>query len=198
MAGITAAQIQELRAKTGVGIMDCKKALIEADGNIDKAIDLLRKKGAKVAAKRAGQDTKNGIVHSYIHPGGQVGVMVKINCETDFSANSDPLKEFAHNLCMHIAAANPLAVDESGVDNSLIEKEKEIYRDQLVQEGKPAQVIDKIIEGKVRKYYSTICLLKQPYIKNDKISIEEYLNELIAKIGESVKVTKFSRFQIGA
>ena len=198
MAGITAAQIQELRTKTGVGMMDCKKALIEAGGDMDQAIDLLRKRGAKVAAKRAGHETNNGIVHAYIHPGGQVGVLIKINCETDFSANSDAVKEFAHNVCMHIAAANPLAIDESAVDASLIEKEKEIYRDQLMQEGKPAQVIDKIIEGKVAKYYSTICLLKQPYIKNDKITIEEYLNELIAKIGESVKITKFSRFQIGS
>ena len=197
MAGITAAQIQELRTMTGVGMMDCKKALVETGGDIQAAVDLLRKKGAKVAAKRAGQDTNNGIVHAYIHPGGQVGVMVKISCETDFSANSEPVKEFVHNLCMHIAAANPLAVDESGVDGSLIEKEKEIYREQLEQEGKPAQVIEKIIEGKVRKYYSTICLLKQPYIKNDKINVGEYLNELIAKVGENVKVAKFSRFQIG-
>ena len=197
MADITTALIQKLRAQTGIGMMDCKKALVEAGGDVEKAVELLRKKGAKVAAKRAGQDTKNGTIAAYIHPGAQVGVMVELNCETDFSANSEPVAEFARNLCMHIAAANPLEIDEDAVDSSLIEKEKEIYRDQLVQEGKPAQVIDKIIEGKVRKYYSTMCLLKQNYIKNDKITIQDYLEELIAKIGESVKVKNFSRFQIG-
>ena len=198
MADITTALIQELRTKTGIGMMDCKKALIEADGNVEKAVELLRKKGAKVAAKRAGQDTKHGLVSAYIHPGGQVGVLLELNCETDFSANSEPVSEFSRNVCMHIAAANPLAINKDAVDASLIEKEKEIYRDQLVQEGKPAQVIDKIIEGKVRKYYSTICLLNQPYIKNDKITVQDYLDELIAKIGENVKVKSFSRYQIGA
>ncbi len=194
---ITVDMIQQLRGKTGIGMMECKKALIDTDGQIDQAIDLLRKRGAKVAAKRAGQETKHGVVFSYIHPGSTLGVMVEVACETDFSAATDTLKDFARDISMQIAATNPLAISSDQLDPAIVAKEEEIYRSQLAEAGKPANVIDKIIEGKIRKYYQTACLLNQPYIKNDKITVQDHLNELIAKITESIKISRFCRFQIG-
>ncbi len=198
MAKISLDLIQELRKKTGIGMMDCKNALTEAGGDITKAIDLLRKKGADVAAKRADKDTNNGIIHSYIHPGANLGVMIEISCETDFAANTEDMKTFAHNLCLQIAAGNPLAVDPEGLDQSLIEKEREIIRDQLAKLGKPEHLLDKITENKLAKFYATSCLLHQKYVKNEKLTIGDYLNEVVAKVRENIKIKRFVRYHIGA
>lgn len=197
MAEITLELIQELREKTGVGMMDCKKALIEAGGDFEKAIEILRKKGANVAAKRSGNETNNGLVTAYIHPGARLGVLLEISCETDFSANTESLKNFAYDICMQIAATNPVSIDRTEVSSALVEKEKVIFREQLEKSGKPAAVVDKIVEGKLEKFYETVCLLDQSFIKNDKIKIKDYLNELVAKINENIKIKRFARFQIG-
>ncbi len=198
MANITKELIQELREKTRIGMMECKKALTEAGGDMEKAIELLRKKGASLASKRAGKDAKNGIIHSYIHPGANIGVIVEINCETDFSAKTDVMKEFAKDVCMQIAAASPLCVKPEDLNASFIEKEREIIREQVKQSGKPENTIDKITENKLGKLYETACLLKQRFVKNDKISIQDHLNELVAKIGERIQIKRFCRYQIGS
>ncbi len=195
MAEITLELIQKLRERTGVGMMDCKKALTEADGDVDKAIELLRKKGAAVAEKRAGNVTAEGIVHAYIHPGSRVGVLIEINCETDFVARTDEMAQFAQDLAMQIAAFKPLCVSSQEVDPALIAKEQEIYREQL--HGKPAQIIDQIIEGKLQKYFGEICLLNQPYIKNDSLTVHDLLKDLIAKMGEKIAIRRFVRYEIG-
>ncbi len=195
MAEITLELIQQLRDRTGVGMMDCKKALTEAGGDIEKAIELLRKKGAAVAEKRAGNVTAEGIVHAYIHPGARVGVLIEINCETDFVARTEEMAKFAQDICMQIAALRPVCVSSVEVDPALIEKERAIYREQLA--GKPAAIIDQIIEGKLQKYYTDICLINQPFIKNDKLTVDDVLKELIAKMGESIKIKRFARFEIG-
>lgn len=197
MAEITKELIQKLREKTGIGMMDCKKALIETNGNIEKAIELLRKKGAKVISKRAGKEVKNGIIHSYIHPGANIGVLVEINCETDFSANTEAMKEFAKDICMQIAATDPLCISIKNLDPNLVEKEREIIREEVRRSGKPENLVDKITENKLEKFYETTCLLKQKFIKNDKISIQDHLNELVAKIGETIQIKRFNRYQIG-
>ena len=198
MAKITVEMIQNLREKTGIGMMDCKKALEEAGGDPEKAIQLLRKRGEKVALKRSGQATKNGLVHAYIHPGANLGVLVEISCESDFSANTDALKNFAHDVCMQIAACHPVAVSPEDVDIARIESEKEIYRSQLKESGKPEMVIEKIVEGKLNKFYETVCLMEQKFIKNDSITIRDHLNELVAKVNENIKVKRFVRFEIGS
>lgn len=195
MAEITLELIQQLRERTGVGMMDCKKALTEAGGDIEKAIELLRKKGAAVAEKRAGNVTSEGLVHAYIHPGSRVGVLVEINCETDFVARTEEMAKFAQDIAMQIAALKPICVTSSEVDPALIAKEQDIYREQL--KGKPAQIIDQIIEGKLQKYYTDICLLHQPYIKNDSLTIHDLLKELIAKMGEKITIKRFVRYEVG-
>lgn len=198
MAKIDIKLIQELRERTGLGMMDCKKALIETDGDMEKAVELLRKKGAAVAAKRAGKETTEGIVHSYIHPGNKIGVLVEIDCETDFVAKTKELEQFANDLCMHIAALRPLYLSEQEVDPTFLEHEKNIMREQLADSGKPDKIIDQILEGKLSKLYSEICLLKQPFVKNDQVTVEEALQELIGKIGENLKIKRFARFEIGS
>ena len=195
MAEVTLELIQKLRERTGVGMMDCKKALTEANGDIEKAIELLRKKGAQVAEKRAGNVTAEGLVHAYIHPGSRVGVLVELNCETDFVARTEEMAQFAQNIAMQIAAFRPICVSSVEVDPQLVEKERAIYREQL--SGKPAQIIDQIIEGKLEKYYTEICLLNQPFIKDDKLTVDDVLKGLIAKMGESIKIRRFVRFEIG-
>jgi elongation factor Ts len=195
MVAISMELIQKLRERTGVGMMDCKNALQESDGDIEKAIDILRKKGAAVAAKRSDKVTAEGLVHAYIHPGSRIGVLIEINCETDFVARTEDMVKFAQDLCMQIAAFKPICIMSNEVNSELIEKEKAIYREQL--SGKPAQVIDQIIEGKIQKYYTEICLLNQPFIKNDKLTVEDILKELIAKMGENIKIKRFVRFEIG-
>lgn len=194
---ITAKMVKELREASNAGMMDCKKALAECDGDMDLAMDYLRKKGIASAAKKEGRATSQGIIGSYIHMGGKVGVLVEVACETDFVARTDDFQDFVHNLAMHIAAASPVAVVREDVDATLIEKEKEIYRDQMKNEGKPDNIIDKIVEGKVDKYYSEIVLLEQKYVKDPDMTIEDYLKSIIGKLGENMQVKRFARFQIG-
>ncbi len=189
--------IQKLRNLTGLGLMDCRKALEENDGDINKAVESLRKKGAAVAAKRAGKDTAQGLIHAYIHPGSQIGVLVEINCETDFVARTDAIKQFAQDLCLHITALKPLYLSSEQVDPKFLEHEKQIMHSLLVDSGKPEKMISQIIEGKVQKLYSEICLLNQTFVKNDQLTISQALEELIAKTGENIKINRFSRFEIG-
>jgi len=197
MAEITALMVKELRAATGSGIMDCKKVLAEADGDMDKAIDLLRKKGLAKAAKRAGRSTSEGIIYSYIHTGAKLGVLLEVNCESDFVAKTENFEKFAKDIAMHIAAANPAGLVPEDVDQSVIEKEREIYRAQMLEEGKPENIIDKIVDGKVEKFYKEVCLLSQPYIKDPQKTVEDVLKETIATIGENIQIKRFARFQIG-
>jgi elongation factor Ts len=197
MAKISAGMVKELREKTGSGMMDCKNALAEVDGDIEKAIEFLRKKGLATAQKRAGRALNEGIIQSYIHMTGKLGVMVEVNCETDFVAKNEDFKEFAKNIAMHIAASNPLGITPEDVPNDIIEKEKEIYRAQALEMGKPENVVDKIVEGKLKKFYQDSCLLNQPYVRDNNIAIADLLNELIAKIGENISIKRFVRYQIG-
>jgi elongation factor Ts len=197
MANISAAMVKQLREKTGAGMMDCKNALSEVNGDIEKAIELLRKKGLATAQKRAGRALSEGIIQSYIHMTGKLGVLVEVNCETDFVAKNEDFKEFAKNIAMHIAATNPLGITPENISQELVEKEKEIYRAQALDMGKPENVIDKIVEGKLNKFYQENCLLNQPYVRDTDISIADLLNELIARIGENISIKRFVRYQIG-
>ncbi len=197
MAKIDMALIQKLRDITGLGMMDCKKALEESNGDVEKAVELLRKKGAAVASKRADKNTAEGLVHAYIHPGARVGVMIEINCETDFVANSEPVKKFAADICMHIAAMKPLYLAPEDVDTTFIEKEKSIFAEQLKASGKPEKVIASILEGKVNKLYDEVCLLRQKFVKDDKMNVQDLLNNLMAKTGERIQIKRFARYEIG-
>ncbi len=197
MAQISAAMVKELREATGSGIMDCKNALGEAEGDVQKAIDFLRKKGLAKAAKRAGRSTSEGVIYSYIHTGAKLGVLVEINCESDFVAKTDGFIEFAKNIAMHIAAANPVGLVPEDIASSLIEKEKEIFRAQMLEEGKPEKIIDKIVEGKVEKFYKEVCLMSQQYVKDPQKTIDDVLKETIGVIGENIQIKRFTRFQIG-
>jgi elongation factor Ts len=198
MAKIERELIQELRDCTGLGLMDCRKALEETGGDIQKAIEVLRKKGASVAAKRAGRTTAEGLVYSYIHPGDRIGVMVEVNCETDFVARTDDVRQFTKDLCMHIAALKPMYLRPEDVDPKFLEHEIEILKSQLTGSGKPATIIDQIVQGKLSKLYSEICLLNQTFVKNDQLTINDALTELIAKTGENIVIKHFARFEIGA
>ena len=198
MADISATMVKELREKTGAGIMDCKEALAECQGDMEKATDFLRKKGLATAAKRAGRATSEGTVQSYIHMGGKIGVMVEVDCETDFVAKTDDFIEFARNLAMHIAATNPVGITSEDVPAAIIDREKAIYRDQALEMGKPEKMIDKIIDGKMNKFFKDSCLLNQQYVKDPDKTIADYLNEVIAKTGEKITVKRFARFQVGA
>jgi elongation factor Ts len=189
--------VKQLREQTGVGMMDCKEALAECGGDMEKAVDYLRKKGLAKAAKRAGRETAAGIVESYIHMGGKIGVMVEVNCESDFVAKTDDFKEFARNVAMHIAATSPAGIEPEDVPEALIERERQIYREQTLALGKPENMVDKIVEGKIKKFYKEACLLDQSYVKNPDISIRDYLNETVAKIGESIRIKRFARYQLG-
>jgi elongation factor Ts len=197
MATISAATVKELREKTGAGIMDCKEALSESNGDISKAIDFLRKKGLATAAKRAGRATTEGIVESYIHMDSKLGVLVEINCETDFVAKNDDFKKFAKNIAMHITATNPVGIRQEDVPKETIDKEKEIYRAQVLEMGKPEKIVDKIVEGKLKKYFKDNCLMNQDYVRDPNITIEDLLNEMVAKIGENITIKRFARFKIG-
>lgn len=197
MSKISLELIQKLRDRTGVGMMDCKKALEESNGDLEKAVEILRKKGAAIAAKRSGNATVEGLVHAYIHPGARVGVLLEVNCETDFVARTDALKQFAADVCLHIAAMKPQYVSPDQVDEKLLEKERSIFKEQLAASGKPAKIIDQIVEGKISKLYTEICLLQQPFVKNDKVSVDDVLKDLIAKLGESIKIKRFARYEIG-
>ncbi len=197
MSTISAAMVKELREKSGAGIMDCKQALAENDGDMEKAVDFLRKKGLATAAKRAGRATSEGTVQSYIHMGGKIGVMVEVNCETDFVAKTEDFIEFSRNLAMHIAATNPVGITAEDVPEDIIERERAIYRDQALEMGKPEKMVDKIVDGKLNKFFKESCLMDQPFVRDPDKTITDYLNEVIAKTGEKVTVKRFARFQVG-
>jgi elongation factor Ts len=190
--------VKELREQTGVGIMACRNALQEADGDIAQAVDLLRKKGIAKAQKREGRSASEGQVQAYIHMGGKIGVLVEVNCETDFSAKTEDFSNFVKNLAMHIAATNPMAIAEEGLPEDIVEREKEIYRAQALESGKPEKVVDKIVDGKMKKFISEVCLLKQEYVRDPDLTIEDLLNELKVKTGENIIIRRFARFQLGA
>lgn len=194
---ISAALIKDLREKTGVGIMDCKEALTECEGDIQKAIEHLRKKGIATAKKRGGRTTSQGQVQSYIHGGGKIGVLVEVNCETDFTGKTEDFTLFVRDLAMQIAATSPVAIDRDQVPEEILQKEREIYASQARETGKPENVIEKIVEGKLKKFYSEACLLEQPFVKNPDITVQDLVNEMIAKTGENIVIKRFSRFQLG-
>ncbi|MDP2984644.1 MAG: translation elongation factor Ts [Candidatus Latescibacter sp.] len=197
---ISAKDVMDLRQKTGAGMMDCKKALADAQGDVEKAITILRQKGIALAQKRSGRATNQGYIATYIHPGAKLGVMVEVDCETDFVSRNEKFQEFARNLAMHIAATNPLSISEEDIDPAIVEKEREIYRCQALNEGKKPEFVDKIIDGRLKKFYAESCLLNQVYIRDEtkKITIKDMLQNLIAVIGENIIVNRFSRFQVGA
>jgi elongation factor Ts len=194
---ISADAIKELRQRTGVGVMDCKKALAESGGNVDEAIDVLRKKGLAKAAKRAGRATAEGLIAAYIHPGGKIGVLVDVNCETDFVARTEDFQNLSKEIAMHIAAMNPIAISREDVPPEDIEKEKEILRAEAATSGKPEKVLDKIVEGRLEKYFTEQCLLEQAYIKNPDITVKDFIYDNIAKLGENITVRRFARYQLG-
>jgi elongation factor Ts len=189
--------VNELRKVTGAGLMDCKKALTESDGDHEKAIDYLRKKGLAAASKKSGRAATEGLVGSYIHAGGRIGVLVEVNCETDFVAKTDAFQSFVKDIAMHIAAASPQFVRREEVTSDIIEREKDIYRAKAKESGKPDNIIEKIIEGQVNKFYADICLLEQPYVKDPDKTVQTYLNETIANIGENMSIRRFAKFNLG-
>jgi elongation factor Ts len=197
VAEVTSEMIKELREKTQVGILDCKKALVECDGDIEKAADFLRKKGLAKATKKMGRTASEGIISSYIHSNSKIGVLLELNCETDFVAKNADFQELSKELCMQIAATNPLYIDVDNIPSKEIEREKEIYREQLKDSGKPENVLDKIVDGKLKKYYSEVCLLEQEYIKDSGVIIKELIKSKIATYGENISVGRFARYQIG-
>ena len=197
MATISADMVKQLRDRSGAGIMDCKEALTECEGDMEKAADYLRKKGLATAKKRAGKVAADGVIQSYIHMGGKIGVLVEVNCETDFVAKTDEFKEFAKNIAMHIAASSPLGVVPEDIPEEAVAREKEIYRQQALEMGKPEDVAEKIVEGKMNKFYKESCLMNQLYIRDTNLTISDVINEMIAKTGEKITINRFARFQIG-
>ena len=194
---VTVALIKELREKTSAGMMDCKQALKESDGDLEKAVIFLRQKGLATAEKRSGRDTSEGRVHSYIHGNGKLGVLVEVNCETDFVAKTDQFGEFVHNLAMHIAAASPLCVEREQLPEDVLNKEKEIYKGQALDTGKPEHIIEKIVDGKIEKYFGEVCLMEQAFVKDPDKKIKDILNELVASMGENININRFVRFGLG-
>src|SRR5947207_3587060 len=197
MSNISAAQVKELREKTGAPMMDCKHALTEAKGDLEQAVVVLRKKGVSVAAKKATRVTSEGSVASYIHAGGKIGVLVEVNCESDFVARTDDFKELVHDIAMHIAASDPKFIRKEDVTPEAYEREKDIYRAQAAQTGKPPQVVEKIVEGKMGKFYEEVCLYEQPFIKDQTMSISQLIASKIGKLGENISVRRFARFKVG-
>lgn len=197
MAEITAAMVRQLRDSTGIGMMDCKKALQESDGDMEKAVDFLRKKGMSAVEKRAGRDANEGVISSYIHPGSRLGVLLEVNCETDFVARTDEFQEFTRDVAMHIAAEQPTVVGREDVDPALIEKEKDIYLEQAKNEGKPENIAEKIVQGRLEKYYQEVCLLEQAFVKDPDKTIDQMLTELTSKIGEKLSIRRFACFRLG-
>lgn len=193
---ITASMVNDLRSQTGAAMMDCKRALVETNGNFEEAITILRKKGAASAAKRADRSAKEGTIYSYIHTGGKVGVLIEVNCETDFVGRNDDFKAIVHDFALHIAAANPTYVTRDEVPEAELAKEREIASAQVA--GKPPAAVQKIVEGKLEKYYATVCLLDQPFVKQPEKSIKEILTEAIAKTGENIVIRRFTRYQLGS
>lgn len=197
MAEITTALVKALRERTGIGMMDCKKALQETGGDLEKAIDFLRKKGLSSIEKRAGRQATDGLIASYIHPGSRLGVLVEVNCETDFVARTDDFQQFAKDVAMHIAAEQPLAVSRENLDPKAIEREREIYLEQARNEKKPDHIAAKIVEGRMEKYYQDVCLLDQAFVKNPDQTVKDLVAELTAKIGEKISIRRFSCFRLG-
>ncbi len=197
MASFTSSDVMKLRQTTGVGMMDCKKALVETDGDMEKAIEYLREKGMATAAKKAGRIAAEGVVESYIHLGGKVGVLVEINCETDFVARGDQFKQLAHDIALHIAAAKPEYVRAEEVPQDILDKEKEILRAQALNEGKPEKIVDKMVEGRIKKYYEDYCLMNQKFVKDPEKTVEQVVTEAIAAIGEKITVRRFVRYEMG-
>jgi elongation factor Ts len=194
---ITSSMVKELRTKTGAGMMDCKEALNSSNGDFEQAIDYLRKKGMSAATKRSSKAAKEGTIASYIHMGGKIGVMVELNCETDFVAKTEEFQTVARDFAMHVAASNPTFVGPDDIPEDVLEREKEIYRSQALAEKKPEKIWEKIIEGKLNKYYEEVCLVKQKFIKNTDVTIETMINNLIAKTGENILIRRFARYQLG-
>ena len=194
---IDANTVKQLRDKTGAGMMDCKNALTESDGDLDAAIDFLRKSGVAKAEKKGSRETKEGLVYSYIHAGGRLGVMIEVNCETDFVAKTDGFIELAHNLAMQIAATNPIALDKDSVSDDIISKEKEIYTEQAKSSGKPDNIIEKMVEGRLSKFFQENCLMEQTYIKDSEKKINDLMTETIATLGENITISRFTRFAVG-
>ena len=194
---IDAKLVKTLRDRTGAGMMDCKKALVESDGDIDSAIDFLRKSGIAKAEKKGTRETKEGLVYSYIHSGGRLGVLVELNCETDFVAKTDGFIELAHNIAMQIAATNPVSLDRDAVSKELIDREKEIYLDQAKKEGKPESIIEKMVDGRINKFYQESCLMEQTYIKDQDKKVSDLLSQTISTLGENISINRYIRFSIG-
>lgn len=194
---ITSAMVKELRDRTNVGMMDCKKALQDASGEMEKAVDILRQKGLAKAMKRAGREAADGQIHAYIHSGGKIGVLVEVNCETDFAAKSEDFLEFVKNVAMQIAATNPLGVTSEDVAQDVIERERAIYLAQAQESGKPQNILEKMVDGKMRKFFEENTLMEQKFIRDPDKTIQDYLNELVAKIGEKIQVRRFCRYQLG-
>ncbi|MGB9836109.1 MAG: translation elongation factor Ts [Candidatus Saccharicenans sp.] len=194
---ITAEMVKELRNRTGIGVMECKEALQEANGDIEKAIEILRKKGHARAQEKATKEAADGIVGSYVHATNRIGVLIEVNCETDFVARNEEFKELVKNLAMQVAAANPQYISPEDIPAEVIEREKEIIKAQLQDSKKPAEIIEKIVQGKLAKFYEEVCLLDQPYIKDDKIKVRDLVNSHISKFGENIKVRRFVRYEIG-
>lgn len=197
MAKITAEMVKELREKTGAGMMDCKRALAETDGDTEKAVDYLRKKGIARAEKKSDRAAHDGLIEAYIHAGGKLGVLVEVNCETDFVAKTQEFSDFVKNIAMQIAATNPISVSREEVDSKLIERELAIYKEQAADSGKPANIVEKIADGKLNKFFAENVLLEQAYIRDPGITVKDYLTQMIAKIGENITIKRFSRFRIG-
>jgi elongation factor Ts len=197
MAEIAATLVKQLREKTGAGFMECKKALTEANGNLEEAETILRKRGIAVAQKKATREAKEGLVGTYIHTGGKLGVLVEVNCESDFVARTDAFQQLVHDVAMHIAAADPRYIRKEDVREEDIAKEKEIQRDRALQEGKPEKVVDKIVEGRMSKFYEEICLYEQPFVKDNSITVKELITNMIANVGENIIVSRMSRFKVG-
>jgi elongation factor Ts len=197
MAEITAKLVKELRERTGLGMMDCKKALQETDGDSEKAVEYLRKKGMAAVEKRAGREASEGVVASYIHPGSRLGVLVELNCETDFVARTDEFQQLSKDLAMHIAASRPIAVDRDGIDAEVIEKEQSIYEEQAKNEGKPEHIAEKIVVGRLEKYYQEVCLMEQAFVKNQDQTIADLIAEMTAKIGEKLSIRRFACYRLG-
>lgn len=194
---VTAAMVKELRERTGAGMLDCKKALVECEGDMEKAIDFLREKGLAAAAKKAGRITAEGVVDSYIHLGGRIGVLIEVNCETDFVAKTDDFKEFVKNMAMQVAASSPLYVRREDVPKDVIDHEKDILKQQALNEGKPEKIVEKMVEGRIEKYFKEVCMLEQPYIRDPDKSVQDILKETIAKLGENISIRRFTRYQMG-
>ncbi|MCS6825839.1 MAG: translation elongation factor Ts [Caldilinea sp.] len=198
MAEITAEMVKQLREATNAGVLDCKKALVETNGDFEAAVEILRKKGLATAAKKAGREANEGLIGSYVHPGSKVASLVEVNCETDFVARTDEFQQLARDLAMHVTASRPQYISREDVPADVIAKEREVYREQMANSGKPAEVIERIVDGKLEKWYEEVCLLEQPFIKDPQITIKDLLTSRIASLGENIKIRRFCRFEVGA